>query len=143
MAPRDASGIWQAKLATAPARLPTAPQFTVEITHEFADQTTTSPEPSRIRTVGYRYEFNQYGGRELFAYHLHPTGASEITHPHLHVALHDPKLGYGKKHLVTGLVSLPDVIRCLITEFDIPPLRPDWRDILTTGTGTIQPITQD
>ncbi len=42
----------------------------------------------------------------------------------------DPNLNYGKRHLVTGHISLQKIIRCLITEFDITPLRPDWRDIL-------------
>ncbi len=96
-----------------------------------------------IRPIGYRYELNYHDGRELLAYHLHPVGRSQIKHPHLHVGTHDPSLNYGKKHLVTGFISLPEIILCLITEFDIPPIRPDWRDILTSETGTIRTATQD
>jgi len=44
---------------------------------------------------------------------------------------------------VTGLISFPEIIRCLITEFDVTPLRPDWRDILRTGTDTIVTTIQD
>ena len=57
--------------------------------------------------------------------------------------MHDPGLNYGKKQFPNYLISLSEIILCLITEFDIPPLRPDWNDILTSDTGTIQPVTQD
>jgi len=71
------------------------------------------------------------------------TGKSTIKHPHLHVGTSDPSLNYGKRHLPTGIISLPEIILSLITEFDVRPLRSDWREIPTSNTGTIQTATQD
>jgi hypothetical protein len=90
-----------------------------------------------IRLVGYRYACNDASGQELLAYHYHPAGTSPIKHPHIHVGTHDPRLDHGNKHLPTGPVTLEQIIHCLITEFDVPPMRTEWADILTAGHSTI------
>jgi hypothetical protein len=38
-------------------------------------------------------------------------------------------------HLPTGPVSLADVVRLLIMEFDVAPRRPDWQAILRAAVG--------
>jgi hypothetical protein len=78
----------------------------------------------------YRFELRDTEGREVFAYHLHPDGLSDVTEPHLHAGCTHPLFDLGKAHLPTGNVSLRAVIRCLIVEFGVEPLRPDWQDIV-------------
>lgn len=83
-----------------------------------------------IGSTGDRYELKDAHGDEILAYHFHPSGSSHITHLHLHVGSNDPRLNYGKSHLPTGLISLSEVVRCLIAEFGVPSRRADWADLL-------------
>jgi hypothetical protein len=53
----------------------------------------------------------------LFAYHWHPTGASPVTWPHLHVL--DPASALRKVHLPTGRISLEEVLRLAVVEFAV------------------------
>ncbi len=129
-APIDAAGTWQARLGTSPVRIPATPDFVLKITQSFQHQIDVTTGSPTIRVTGYQYELGHLRGAQVLAYHLHPTGPSPVRNPHLHVGMTDPNLNYGKRHLVTGHISLQKIIRCLITEFDITPLRPDWRDIL-------------
>lgn len=78
-------------------------------------------------------------GREILAYHWHPEGSDRITYPHLHVSsdLNEIQLGRGggalslaDLHIATGFVQLRDVVRFLIEELDVTPLRTDWREVL-------------
>jgi hypothetical protein len=83
------------------------------------------------------------GDRELFAYHWHPDGASDVLTPHLHVsvapsiilparigATMDDRLAMGKLHFPTHRIALPELVRFLITELDVGPRRPDWEAVL-------------
>lgn len=141
--PLDSSGQWQARFANDPTRLPTAPDFTFRAIHDFRIELPGQPRSSPIRPVGYHYELRDRNDEEVFAYHLHAVGLSTVTTPHLHVPGGTRSVRLDKRHFVTGYVALPEIIRLLITVFDVPPLRPDWRDVLTTGTGTIQLETKD
>jgi hypothetical protein len=78
--------------------------------------------------------------RELLVYHWHP-GRSFLgpDHPHLHVsaaldaqvdAMSRREIGLDKLHLPTGQVTLAAFVRMLITEFNVAPIRSEWRDIL-------------
>lgn len=80
--------------------------------------------------ASYRYELSDRDGREIFAFHWHPIGRSSEGTPHLHADIRHPQLNTSKLHFPTGIVPLPALIRCLITEFGVEPLRPDWDDIL-------------
>ena len=76
--------------------------------------------------------------RELLAYHWHPGGRSPITTLHLHISSRmptvqiapDDNIAMGDMHLPTGLVSLSEVVRLLITESHVIPRRNDWGLIL-------------
>lgn len=92
-----------------------------------------------IRTTSYAYQVLDHEDREILAYHLHPAGVSPITFPHLHLCgrLTPLDLGpgvepaaLGDMHLPTGVVTLADVVRLLIDEFDITPRRADWDAVL-------------
>ena len=141
--PLDSTGLWQARFANDPTRLPTAPNLTFRAIHDFQVQLPLQPGSPLVRPAGYHYELRDQNDEEVFAYHLHTVGLSHITTPHLHVPGGTQRVSLEKRHLVTGLISFPEIIRCLITEFDVTPLRPDWRDILRTGTDTIVTTIQD
>jgi hypothetical protein len=83
-----------------------------------------------VRPTGYRYEIGEHPGPELVAYHWHLEGTSPVTEPHLHARIRGSSTDLSKLHLPTGLVNPDAVIRCLITEFSVEPLRPDWQDVL-------------
>ena len=65
-------------------------------------------------------------GRELAGWHWHPGGSSPWRQPHLHVA----GGRFGECHLPTGRVSLEEVLRLLLAELDVRPLRDDWPAVL-------------
>jgi hypothetical protein len=91
------------------------------------------------RVTAYRYRVLDSDEREILAYHWHPTGISPIAFPHLHLSGRlrpldfgsntDP-IALGEMHLPTGYVALEDIVRLLITEFDVQPRRDDWETIL-------------
>ncbi len=85
-----------------------------------------------VRVLGYIILVTDQAGTELLAYHWHPAGGNRVDWPHLHVA--DPALNpasiLAKAHLPTAQISLQDVIRLTITEFGVPPRRPDWEAVL-------------
>ena len=74
--------------------------------------------------------------REFLVYHWQPGPSfAGPDFPHLNVsaspeiqvdALTRRTIDLDKRHLATGQVSFRSVIRMLITEFQIKPLRPDW-----------------
>jgi hypothetical protein len=140
-APLDTSNIWQAWMATDPTPLPSAPNLTVQLVQDFQHHRETGTGYIHSSQVSYRYVLSEINGREIFAYHYHPKGTSPIKYPHIHVGTNDPRLDHGKTHLPTGIVTLEQIIHCLITEFEIPPLRQDWGDILAAGPGTVQSST--
>ena len=93
-----------------------------------------SGQDSSLHVVArsYSYEILDSDGREVLLYHWHPRGNSAVETPHLHLEqgaevgrteLHDA-------HLPTGEVSLNAILRVLIEEMGVRPLRPDWESIL-------------
>lgn len=98
----------------------------------------------------YRAEFSRYmysvldlNGREIFAYHCHPGGLSDVWTPHFHVTAapsvelpvrnlspEPADLHLGKVHFPTHRVSTAELVRFLITELNVAPRRPDWEAVL-------------
>ena len=71
-------------------------------------------------------------GREIFAYHWHPNERTAITFPHFHFyrgagAMRDD---VRKAHFPTGRIAFEDVLRLVVTQFGVIPLRNDWETIL-------------
>jgi hypothetical protein len=84
-----------------------------------------------VEIVGYLYVIG-YEGRELVAYHWHPRGDSPITKPHMHVGT-NIQVGdrwLGKVHLLTGAISLEQVVALAIAELGVEPLRDDWERLI-------------
>jgi hypothetical protein len=85
-----------------------------------------------VRVVTYAYGIVDVQGHEILSYQWHPNSVSHVRTPHLH-------LGSGslvgreelqRSHLPTGFVELHQVLRLLIEEFQVTPLRADWDDLL-------------
>lgn len=90
----------------------------------------------------YEYRLLDRDERELLAYHWQP-GREHLgpDHPHLPASLNAQvdtqtrrSIDLDKLHIVTGPVTLQDVIRMLITEFRIRPHRSDWEARLAAAT---------
>jgi hypothetical protein len=82
--------------------------------------------PWKVSTRAYRYEVNDAAGLELLACHWHPGGRSRWKLPHLHVS--------GGRldglHLPSSRVSIEALLRVLVAELEVRPLRADWPAIL-------------
>ena len=84
----------------------------------------------KVRTEGYAYRagLSQETGRFLFAWHWHPDTRPD---PHLHIGVEHPDIeDLPRLHVPTGRVSFEEVIRFLISELDVVPLRDDWGETL-------------
>ena len=86
----------------------------------------------RVQTTGYRYALRDASGREVLAYHWHPTGVSPITFPHLHAgpAAEVGFAPFAQAHLPTRRLAIEEILQLAITDFSVVPLRGDWRRIL-------------
>jgi hypothetical protein len=96
--------------------------------------------PWKVRTVAYYYTVGEAGehGREMFAYHWHPSERTAITYPHFHLyqGAGPMREDVRKAHFPTGRIAFEDVLRLLITQFGVLPFRDDWEAILDqTQTG--------
>jgi len=90
--------------------------------------------PWKVQIVAYYYTVSEPGdpSRELFGYHWHPQGRSRVTSPHFHLyeGAHIGREDMRKAHFPTGRIALEDVLRLVIQEFGVMPLRDDWAEIL-------------
>lgn len=84
------------------------------------------------------YAVNDLTGRELFAYHFHPSGLSPTKTPHLHWSAATPivmpmrrgssavfELDMSRAHFPTHHLELAELVRFLITELGVGPGRAD------------------
>ena len=91
----------------------------------------------------YMYGIMDLAGRELFAYHWHPTGVSAVRDPHFHASSTPPvvvsdrpgnpnttELALNRVHFPTHRMELTELVRFLITELGVGPRRPDWETVL-------------
>lgn len=93
-----------------------------------------------VQVVGYWHDVRDQEGHELIAYHWHPTGASTVRTPHLHLSSRinpvpvasGTALPFAGMHIPTGFVTLQNLVRFLIIEFGVVPRRSDWEAVLAT-----------
>jgi hypothetical protein len=116
--------------------------FRFDMQHRFSIELidTTSNDPWQVETRMYEYRFLDRDERELLVYHWQPGPEyAGPDAPHLHVsgsleaqvdARTRREVELDKLHIVTGIVSLQAVVRMLITEFQVRPLRADWQERL-------------
>jgi hypothetical protein len=93
--------------------------------------------PWKVSTVAYYYtletpETTASPSQEVLGYHWHPHERNTVTYPHLHLYQGAGTLQHNliKAHLPTARVAIEDVVRCVITQLGVVPLRDDWEAIL-------------
>ncbi len=97
----------------------------------------------RAEISRYIYVVQDLNANELFAYHWHPRGVSNVWTPHLHLSaardVHLPsgperhggtELSLGKLHFPTHRIELAQLVRFLIIELEVGPRRSDWERVL-------------
>jgi hypothetical protein len=97
----------------------------------------------RASVTMYMYGVLDLTGRELFAYHWHPTGVSAVRAPHFHasstpsVALpgrpgypDTSELALNRVHFPTHSMGLDGLVRFLITKLGVGPRGSDWESVL-------------
>ena len=88
--------------------------------------------PWKIKTAGYAYAIDDRDGHEVLAYHWQEGTPPPCPHLHLGAGAGVNAL-VQTRHLPTGRVALEAVVRLLVEEFEVPPLRRDWRTVLRRG----------
>ena len=87
----------------------------------------------RVDLEGYHYSIHDGERKEIITYHWHPGRRSFHQAPHLHLgagAGMSFKALETKPHLPTGHVTFGEIIRFLINDLSVQPLRTDWNDVL-------------
>jgi hypothetical protein len=120
---------------TSRVALSTGGHVTLTIEHRFG----LVLEPSSPRralwqaqTLGYLYTLDDAHGREVLAYHWHPSGRSPMTAPHLHLGAGAGTLRreLEKAHVLTGHVTPVALLTLMIENFGVRPRRADWPAVL-------------
>jgi hypothetical protein len=100
-----------------------------------------SEEPSsryRVTTEGWKHDILDDKRREILSYHWHPDGHRDTPHMHVGSVLLNTERqrlgkGFSSLHLPTERISIEQIVRLLIEEFEVIPKRGDWRRILENG----------
>jgi hypothetical protein len=101
--------------------------------------------PWKVSTVAYYYtvvipESSTAPSQEVFGYHWHPQERNAIAYPHLHLyqgaGTLQPYLV--KAHLPTARIAVEDVVRCVITQLGVVPLKEDWETIFAETQAAFQ-----
>lgn len=88
----------------------------------------------KATTVAYFYQVRERSRPEIIAFHWHPGRHGQPNFPHLHVASHVGTVQIAaKSHVPTGRVPLEAVVRFLISELHVRPVRADWEQVLDEG----------
>jgi hypothetical protein len=89
------------------------------------------PARWRMQVEGYVYSvrYTPEATGECFAWHWHP-GTRPDFHMHL-MALHAAAGDLSRFHVPAGPISFATVVRFLIAELEVRPLRPDWTETLS------------
>lgn len=117
-----------------PLRGEMALAFRFAIYYRIVETDDAARGPWKVSIAGYSYAVDDAKTRrEILAYHWHPEARGEFPHPHLHLtaslALPEGASRY-PRHLPTARIAAEDIVRCLIAEFGVLPLKPDWEDVL-------------
>ncbi|MBI1757964.1 MAG: hypothetical protein HYR62_01830 [Actinobacteria bacterium] len=106
----------------------------VRMRYKIIEDSRESYGPYRVTTKAYIYSLQDSGGQAMLDYHWHPTGQSDEVRPHLHLGatqLTEGAVLSRKTHVLTGRVTLEDVIRMAI-RLGATPVVPNWEDRLTS-----------
>lgn len=115
----------------------------LEVTQHYrivkVDESSDPRGPFHVRTAGYYYSISDHRGSEILVYHWHPEairGARDEPHLHIKVKVssrNDPSLDdlFSDLHLPTERITIETVVRLLIEQFKVQPIKADWEDILS------------
>lgn len=98
-----------------------------------------------VSTAFYHYQILDRDGGEIVVFHWEPDGRSPVGTPHLHVPAAGPvilpqpdgsrvagaKTHLSKLHLPTGRIGIEEIVELLVADFNVDPLLPNWREVLT------------
>src|SRR5262249_4659329 len=84
----------------------------------------------KVSTVAYMYGIQDENKVELLAYHWHPRTTPQHGYPHPHLYEGTSARVLSKLHVPTRRISLEELVRFLITEMKVAPLKDDWEKIL-------------
>jgi hypothetical protein len=109
--------------------------LTLSIQHYYAlvaDTTHNQRNRWQAKVATYYYTLDGTDGREILAYHWHPSGRSQTTTPHLHLGAGAGTLRTElmKAHLETGLVTPVALLSLVIEQCGVQPRRADWSAVL-------------
>jgi hypothetical protein len=111
------------------AAVPVAGRHNLSLKVFHAFDVSEDPTGWRVRSRAYAYYVLARERGEIIAFHWHPDrGLVALPHAHFKT-LNDP-FPMGKAHMPTGRISMEAVIRLLIDELAVEPLRRDWRSVL-------------
>ena len=88
--------------------------------------------PWKVTITAYHYTLEDSNSREIISFQWHPTEASALPYPHVHLG-HGAAVGRAElagAHIPTGRVALEQTLRFAIEAFRLRPRRADWRDVL-------------
>jgi hypothetical protein len=83
----------------------------------------------KVSTREYIYEIADERDELVAAYHWHPQ-SGRITWPHVHVYGARDSLTLHKLHLPTGCIPVESIVRFLVEDLGVQPLRPNWDEII-------------
>jgi hypothetical protein len=109
--------------------------LTLTLQHYFALVADTTPNQRnrwQAKVVTYYYTLDDTDGREILAYHWHPSGRSQATTPHLHLGAGAGTLRpeLTKAYLQTGLVTPVALLSLVVEQYGVQPRRADWPGVL-------------
>ena len=89
----------------------------------------------KVSTKFYLYSIADENNNDLIGFHYHPELTEDpVPYPHIHAyADQDARflsLNLHKRHIPSGRVALEDVVRWLIDEMKVTPIRDDWDTVL-------------
>ena len=124
---------------------PDGAPIVLSIRHYYAVVTATSGNRGdgwQARTAAYYYTLDDADGREILAYHWHPTGRSPVTLPHLHLGAAAGALRRElvRAHLETGFVTPVALLGLVLEQFGVRPRRADWAAVLAGARDALQPV---
>lgn len=104
----------------------------LDITQEL---TYPDKDDDKVSTVAYIYSISDEERQPLIGFHYHPELTDEpVMYPHIHAyAPEDGRFKHfnlHRRHIPSGRVPREDVIRWLITELEVVPIRENWEEIL-------------
>jgi hypothetical protein len=96
----------------------------------------------KVQTVGYVYTLLEPTPPhdEIVAYHWHPASRSAVRYPHLHISAGSgvQRLDIRQAHFPTGRITIGQILRLVVTEFNVRPLRDDWELVLHQKQGSFE-----